>query len=143
MDNSYYVPELGEFRLGLEYEFVHESGMLVQRAYESSTPFSYIQEKLDENTLRVKLLDEDDVTSLDFQKVWNPTTETTGELLFLHPSNYSLTLRYGATSAYVVLKHNEDPLAMPYFSGMCKNKRTLQDIVSYLGIHSPTSYEDN
>lgn len=138
MENKYYTPELKEFYIGFEYEYLalglYEDGPepfwgWYKRTYEDDENYIFT-EKRDESFLRVKYLDQQDIESLG----WKYT-----------PTKGSYTL---FTKDNLELRVNDEPWvngdidilaigALDYFifRGIVKNKSELKRLMDMLQIN--------
>jgi hypothetical protein len=68
MENNYYTPELEEFHIGFEYEWLNENNDWIKE----SSPTEITEDGFDEQTygLRVKYLDREDIESLGWIITW-------------------------------------------------------------------------
>ena len=143
---SYYTPTLSEFHVDFIYERVDESGYAISQVVMPTTPLSAIQQLLDEGSIRVKCLNEDDVEALGFRMLGREQLGSWGgeiiSFTFLGTS-YELDLRQEAVCSYITLFDREQSLGTFIYRGMCKNINELERILTHLSIHQPVQYASN
>lgn len=135
-ENKYYTPEIEEFRIGFEYEFYNpEKGWVKSNIDETSDLFIKSLE-LQENFIRVKYLDIEDIEELNFVKnSWSEEDQLLFEkgwfILTLIPSNNRLIITDKNRSV-----SSTDGKYYHYmlFDGNIKNKSELKVLIKQLGI---------
>jgi hypothetical protein len=148
--NKFYIPDISEFYVGFEYEF-QEQFMVDDRSetdwrkekIEFSGYIQYIDEYLEEDRIRVKYLDKEDIESLGFKSIDpNPLN-----LFNLNKYNYNITTYKIVTSGrigengfpeeeikeegFVIYKSY---LGSVLFKGNIKNKSELIKILKMIGV---------
>ena len=147
MNNKYYTPSIEEFHVGFECEILDRgnntwnniiltyeilSQVLVFPLLNKHQGFlSYIERELNENNIRVKYLDKEDIEDLGFLV----KVETKFGIIFSNQL-YSIIL------SKMKLNHIEVYLTQPYinesdgltFSGTIKNKSELKVLLKQLNI---------
>jgi hypothetical protein len=79
MENKYYTPKLGEFFQGFEYQVLRNNNwekedLLYSNKYIKVHGFSYLDSLIQGNKVRVKYLDSEDIESLGWKLMDNPST---------------------------------------------------------------------
>ena len=132
-ENKYYTPELEEFHIGFEYEWLDEHNIW----HKEETPLEITKEGFKDQTygLRVKYLDKEDIESLgwvynyltkDFELSIQGRTDTS---IF----EYWLTLEdFNSTKGYRLTIDGEDNENS--FNGVIKNKSQLKKLMKQLNI---------
>jgi hypothetical protein len=133
MENKYYTPEINEFHVGFEYEHLKQDGVWHKQTTKSYTLIRdfdtfhgrdislTLQACIDENFVRVKYLDFEDIESLG----WNMTT---GNLSFEY-----YFLRWNPEFSTIQIKNTITNQMV--FEGIIKNKSELIKLMSQLNIH--------
>ncbi len=123
MDNKYYTPELEEFHMGFEYEWLHEDGDWIK-----ATPTEINSKDFKEQLygLRVKYLDREDIESLGYEDL--------GSLWFENKKNKTRIRKWKNTQIdiYTDWYSNEDNALR--FRGSCKNKSEFKRLMKQLNI---------
>ena len=138
MENKYYTPSIEEFHVGFEYEvnlsymFPNEVDDPTWKSYKfSGMAFNIdLTLQLDNNTIRVKHLDREDIESL-----LNEAGETAGhEGKIYFSSNKSLPLLFDLNPSTGELIIEEVVSQDVLFVGILKNKSAFKIILTQTGI---------
>ena len=123
MENKYYVPEISEFHIGFEYEWLHEDDEWIKE----NSPTEISPEGYDEQTygIRVKYLDKEDIESLGFKQSENDKTwyDYKNERFWLYKENYK--------DINWTISDNESEVG---FTGIIKNKSELKVLLKQLNV---------
>lgn len=68
MDNKYYTPEIEEFHIGFEYEYFYKNSSWVKHTLKTKADLTLCIEETEEDLIRVKYLDKEDIESLGFKE---------------------------------------------------------------------------
>ncbi len=143
MENKYYTPELEEFHVGFEYEyksikswgwFDDSSGHWVRTKF-SGGSIENEGTEVDEiedgnNSVRVKLLDREDIESFGFDYYHSGRYEKDDWLLIVNSDG---TIRIKQSYSYT--EHNDTFIGYNQkYLGTIKNKSELRKVLSMLGI---------
>ena len=141
--SEYYTPEIEEFHVGFEYEWLNENNDWVKE----DTPIEITKEGFEEQTygLRVKYLDREDIESLGFTDYkhsaydWYKFSKT----IECPIANYNYCgarlLHDRSTSGIIIMGYeyqfelDEDKNAVNLFRGIIKNKSELVKLLKQLG----------
>ena len=142
MESKYYTPSIEEFHVGFEYEQLEASdtangpelelSWVKKQVYHGFGCFDEDRWALEENEIRVKYLDKQDIEELGFKLMWSEYNE-----LSLVKNNTLIQLR---ESNYMEIFNNniQDKFKSVLFRGKIKNKSELKQLLEMLNI----SYED-
>ena len=134
MENKYYTPELEEFYVGFEYEFMNgdnwEKGEihiddLITETSGGDACENWIEEIYKGlRTVRVKYLDKEDIESLGWEEMW----QVSGSINF-KLKNWEIYVCNG-----YIISLNEDDKLIWHFKGEIKNKSELRKLMKQLNI---------
>lgn len=127
--NKYYTPEIEEFHIGFEYEWLDENG----NWNKESTPTKISKEGYEDQLygLRVKYLDREDIESLGF-KMYKQHAGLTLMEFESNDSRHNITFdaNFGEKWNITIA----DKFDFIYFHGFIKNKSELKKLLSQLSI---------
>ena len=123
--SKYYTPEIEEFFVGFEYEWLNEENKWIKE----SSPTEISQEGFDEQTygLRVKYLDKEDIESLGFK-------EGSKDFYIVKLRDYYISVEYFLKDKgfYINIGQEENQFS---FGGYIKNKSELKKLLKQLNIN--------
>ena len=141
-NNKYYTPEIEEFRVGFEYEYL---GDRVENTRWHKTTFSwydskikvhglfFVESKIQNKTVRVKYLDSQDIEELGFKYIPD-LSEGDGNVRWYdlyEKGNISLLhWDYSNEDTKIVIKRNNSII----FEGTILNKSELKWILTRIGV---------
>lgn len=141
MVNKYYTPDISEFHKGFEFEWFQNEFEKEKYAITTDDDLEIIDDEIREGKIRVKLLDREDVKSLEFEfyselgngknktitRYWSQ--ELYCSLMYCQESTNMLIERLGKES-------NDALVSSMYrvFKGKIKNKSELQKLLIQLDI---------
>lgn len=133
MENKYYAPEISEFHVGFEYEWLDDTiGKWEPEVVDINTPLTYFRDDADVEH-RVKYLDKQDIESLGF-KLYSTGITTDGDIYTLN--NKNIVLIINRKSRYIELDNKDlEPYNIKIFKGTIKNKSELKKLMVQLGIN--------
>ena len=130
--SKYYTPELEEFHVGFEYEYLYKNSAWVKHTINTKADLVLCIEEVEEDLIRTKYLDREDIESLGWsysltfskEGVYDEYSKTDGE----HGDYY---LRVHNTGGLSIGEHW---VQLDVFKGTIKNKSELKRILKQLGI---------
>ena len=140
-NNNYYTPSIEEFHVGSEYEQLEASdaangpepelSWVKKQVYHGFGCFDEDRWALEENEIRVKYLDKEDIEELGFENKYYSDEHNTN--LFEYAGVILVTLSYNwDTNLTNIISENTN------FKGVINNKSELKQVLKMLNI----SYED-
>jgi len=141
-NNAYYKPHISEFYFGFEYEFCSVSKVKNEETGKDEHIEEWLPRVVGEgvwdlqkqikpfitsNRIRVKCLDNEDITSLGWQAL---DVQTDSPRFLWKDEGRILTLRheYALRMIYIF----DDEVGVGYYCGKCHNKSQLKDIMKNL-----------
>lgn len=143
---KYYTPTIEEFHVGFEYEFYHSSKSWIDCRFGEPDDWNIqdIQEEIEEQKIRVKYLDEQDIKKLGWKEIGSsesPFTKmiyTTFEILvevgFNTGIGYHLVIIENHKVKISVFEYSSYGAASEGITLFCKNKSELIKLMNQLGI---------
>ena len=135
MENKYYVPQIEEFRVGFEYEFVNLEEEYIHNIFEPDE-YNLIKDELELGLIRVKYLDSSDIESLGFICILDDVG-----IQHYRKGNFILETDYdlgsyidGDFNLYSIVYNPYEGQYNNVFSGIIKNKSELKVLLKQLGI---------
>jgi hypothetical protein len=130
MENKYYTPEIEDFNVGFEYEYFDKTDDNEKLLFQvnSGIPLEIIENWIQNNKVRVKYLDREDIESLGYNYSFR-FNEGYLQDNYKHKSNYSL-LTYSPNSNFLSITNCESG----EFLGVVKNKSELKKLLQQLNI---------
>jgi hypothetical protein len=136
-ESKYYIPDLAEFHVGFEYEFRISAGVSYETFTTTYLAALYkIEDAINNNLIRVKYLDVDDIVSLGFSRVvgFDSMTKDSG---YFKKGRY--TLYYDQTDKHITISYNDygnniTLFQSPHKNENCKNKSKLKQILIDIGV---------
>lgn len=141
-ENKYYTPELKEFHVGFEYEYLNslgrDFGKWTTEAVYVDASLYHISSLLASCAVRVKYLDKDDIEELGFKydsdsgtfKLWSNY-----EMYEIKVSQGVINIeRFYQTKLVAKILPFSEWKSFNIFNGIIKNKSELKDILEKLGI---------
>jgi len=127
MENTkkYYTPEIEEFHIGFEYEWLDEN-----KLWNKATPIEISRKNFDEQTygLRVKYLDKEDIESLGFEFIKEDKFSK-----YFKFQNFNLQTVKNGTHGIHIAQLDEDGHSI-VFKGIVKNKSEFKKLIKQLNI---------
>lgn len=152
MENKYYTPEIEEFHVGFEFEYIGATGGWEECSFGNDEIIhSELEQFKDElmkvahSTNRVKYLDREDIESLGF-KLYHSDLSLTNTLWFDAPyfderkAKDLVSIQYNTHSNWALItianrtKDGKSTDHVVKFSGFVKNKSELKKLMSMLNI---------
>lgn len=127
MENKYYVPDISEFHVGFEYEWLCTAGnKWLKKVYKEGI---FLEESLE--NCRVKYLDKEDIESLGFEEIGQEDYYLNGDL-----DNWRIERLYDKDKNYFYRIEKEDRGDIEQiFFVYIKNKSELKKLLKQLGIN--------
>lgn len=130
--NKYYVPEIEEFHVDFEYEYL-------DGIWHKATPTDISRKDYDKQKdgIRVKYLDKEDIESLGWILQKDYSTEYIFQYNWNHEGFYELELDKDyktLTISYYMEKGDGNYTEFEKFNGIIKNKSELKKLMNQLGI---------
>lgn len=139
-DNKYYIPNIEEFYVGFEFEYRNSKAKYIK-----SNDFSYtlmeidsdcinnLKSDLQNNQIRVKYLDKEDIEELEFKEWIPPYAMIAGWKTYIN-QNESFIINFKDNMVNIhynnfIMGDNEC-----IFKGRLKNKSELKKLLKQLGI---------
>lgn len=122
--DKYYTPEIEEFHIGFEYEWLNEDSIWIKEC----SPTEISEEGFDEQTygLRVKYLDKEDIESFGFIKDYE---RASGPVWYRD----GWQLKSDGINIYELRNINKEYIFK--FYGIIKNKSELKKLLKQLNIY--------
>jgi hypothetical protein len=146
MENKYYTPEIEEFYIGFEYELLETYGeeklwAQLDIDHSDNFPIHLIEDQLNDELIRVKYLDSEDIESLGFEKSYTPSyiTDEMIELYSIGNEEDWYNLEFQDNNVIITKCHmynevtgnwNQDCI----FTGVIKNKSELKKLLTQLEV---------
>ena len=143
IDKKFYVPDISEFHVGFEYE-VEDLGddgatrVWRSQVFEGEETRTYFVEELQKNEMRVKYLDEEDITSLGFE--WNSSCDnyslySSKDFIDAGVKKYLRITHYEQKNICHIETLESDRLGRysTKFDGVIKNKSELKRVLNQIG----------
>lgn len=131
--NKYYTPTIEEFHVGFEYEDKLDDHNFINQIFgEDRDEIYIIEEHLNDNRIRVKYLDQEDIESLGWLLNENKTKGILENIdWWFHKNKYQLRwFENNAYNAIFIISPNN----LTLFDGAIKNKSELKKLMQQLGI---------
>lgn len=132
-DNKYYIPEIEEFHIGFAYEYLTNGDDWIKHTISCKTDLIECILDLEENNIRVKYLDREDIESFGFvEEIFKSENVT-----YLKKDSCVIIIDNLVKNLFIGLI---DPYAVPpkkyiaLFNGTIKNKSELKRILKQLDI---------
>ena len=145
--NKYYTPDISEFYVGFEYEAedLWDNGISrvwKHQVFEGEETRTYFIEELQNNEMRVKYLDSDDIESLGFEFKYNEKNNE--NIAFTkkydnHPryDNQYVDIIWNHVSNHILICEGDNETCwsdwVTRFSGKIKNKSELKRTLKQIG----------
>lgn len=143
---KYYTPELEEFHVGFEYEFYHPSKSWITCRFGEPDDWSLqdIQDEIEEQKVRVKYLDEQDIKDLGWELQGETPSPYTGKPIKTFKINNEIGFNTGSDYYLVLTENNRIEITVFEYSSYggdkgnlfftIKNKSELRKLMKQLGI---------
>ncbi len=140
--NKYYTPEIEEFYVGFEYEYLIKWGNSIEEAWRKSkigNPNWYaktVTDLISKEEIRVKYLDKEDIESLGFERSrgfksyyqnWDDFLLKGTEIMLWWNKNNNLV----AITKFDKIRFKD----RTYFEGEIKNKSELKKVLKMIGVY--------
>ena len=123
MENKYYTPDISEFCVGFEYEQKLFHIWQLKLQVSKSTKLQIIEKAINDNLIRVKYLDKEDIESLGFKYLSEEQYYNDKKDLLLEVKN-----------EYIRISGETNTPRFLFFHGKIKNKSELKFILKCLQI---------
>jgi len=145
--NKYYVPELTEFHVGFEYEFNHKDKGWITFKFGDTDDWSILEidTEIENNEIRVKYLDQEDIESLLIplgykEELERWSTQTLYKYIKGSIWNKGITVSLFKNQELKITKYhfeseNSHNNSTILFWGTIKNKQELIKLMKQLGIN--------
>lgn len=143
MENKYYIPELKEFFVGFEYEYITVNDEFVKNIYGSDKPedteqmdIGLIKRILKENIgeIRTKYLDKDDIESIGFKNIKDNLYKSIKTYLGVSTGDdKKLCILMNAQDICIYYLSNRGEEYIKY-EGQCKNLSKLKMYLEDIGV---------
>jgi hypothetical protein len=149
MFEKYYTPSIEEFRVGFEVELLHpDNGIWGKYIIRFDDELSYLRELADQEELRVKYLDREDIESLGFCHIGGKLIRDIGQEFILYNGEYYIHLSYTKFSSWCSLRIevsvNEDSIkTLVVHSIRIKNKSELIVLLNQLNMLNKNEIKSN
>ena len=123
MENKYYTPNISEFFVGFEYEQKLFHIWQIKSQVSKSTKLQIMEKAINDNLIRVKYLDEEDIESLGFKHLSEEQYYNDKKDLLLEVKN-----------EYIRISGETNTPRFLFFHGKIKNKAELKKLLTQLNI---------
>lgn len=133
--NNYYTPEIEEFHIGFEYEWLNDQGNWVKENTPIEISINAFREQI--YGLRVKYLDQEDIESFGFEfegKSVDMWFEKNTQVELSSWASYKVYLQYGIQDKRCVIELEDTGDKHRVFEGILKNKSELEKVLKMIGV---------
>lgn len=146
MNNKYYTPEIEEFHVGFEFEYIPRTWNWIldgtgkdwiKESFSASCgqdgecEIHEIEKSIEENKCRVKHLDREDILSCNWEHKFNGFSED-GKTTFDKFQRGDMFLLHEDDGHVVIWMENLS--SVTYFRGTIKNKSVLKQVLKMIGV---------
>lgn len=145
MENKYYIPELEEFHVGFEYEYVQKDKIWRKGKVDAFGDYIhntmyFVDRALQQEGIRVKLLDKEDIESLGWKFIKEGDDELYFQIFPMYPNiKYWFEMNFSPEEHYLLIEEwSETGIGkssfIDKFNGNIKNKSELKRLMKQIGI---------